>query len=134
MNTRLVKITFIAIAAISGWLFSAGLAVASDGYSIEDIAIENAGELLDVCTVDPGHDHYESTLAFCYGFFEGAIHYDDAVAGKGTFNDIACIPPDTTRSQGVSVFEQYLRANPRYEAEPPVEALFRALVDKWPCD
>jgi hypothetical protein len=33
----------------------------------------------------------------------------------------------------VAVFIRYIEANPQYGSEPPVDGIFRALVDKWPC-
>lgn len=133
MKKRLFR-KFLAVSIISGWLSSPMPLSANDGYAIEDLDVDNAGELLDVCTISPSHEHYEAAIAFCYGFFEGAIRYDNAVAGKGPFEDIVCTPEGVTRTQAVTVFVDYLQANGNFEQEPPVEAVFRALVAKWPCD
>jgi len=133
MKNSLIR-TFLAVSIISGWLFSPIPLSANDGYAIEDLDVDNAGELLNVCTIPPSHEHYQAAIAFCYGFFEGAIHYDDAVAGKGPFEDIVCTPDSATRTQAVAVFVDYLQANDNFEQEPPVEVVFRALVAKWPCE
>ena len=66
-------------------------------------------------------------------FFEGASHYDDALAGSGLHNDIVCAPDTVTRKQATAVFIQYIKDNPQYGREPPIDAIFRALIAKWPC-
>jgi hypothetical protein len=117
-----------------GLLSSASLRAApGDGYSIEDLGLDTASELVDVCTLEAGHDDYEVAIAFCYGFFEGAANYDDSLAGPKWHRGILCEPPEVTRGQAVSVFIEYINANPQYGSELPVDAIFRALVDKWPC-
>lgn len=117
-----------------GLLSSANLQAApGDGYSIEDFGLDSAGELVDVCTLDAGHEHHEIAVAFCYGFFEGAANYDDSLDGPKWHRGILCEPPEVTREQAVAVFTQYIEANPQYSSELPVDAIFRALVDKWPC-
>lgn len=113
---------------IPGVAFAAG-----DGYSLEDLALDSASDLVDVCTIEPGHEHYASALAFCYGFFEGAIHYDEAISKAPGHVDLVCSPAGTTRSQAVGVVVTYLQANPQHGEEAPIDAIFRALVDKWPC-
>jgi len=118
----------------SGLLTSAHLqAESGNGYSLEDLRLNTSSELVDVCTIGTGHDDHAVALAFCYGFFEGAAHYDDALAGPEWHRDILCEPPEVTRAQAVAVFVQYIEANPQYGAEGPVDGIFRALVDKWPC-
>ena len=106
---------------------------AGDGYTIEDLELDSAGDLVDVCTIETGHPDHDTALAFCYGFFEGAFHYDDAISASSNYIDLVCSPPGTTQQQAVEVFLTYMEANPRYYAEQPIDALFRALVAQWPC-
>jgi hypothetical protein len=49
------------------------------------------------------------------------------------YNDILCSPEGVTRTQAATVFVQYLKDNPQYGIEPPIDAIFRALIAKWPC-
>ena len=117
-----------------GLLLSVNLQAApGDGYSIEDFSLSTANELVDVCTLEAAHDDHGIAMGFCYGFFEGAANYDDSLDGPKWHRGILCEPPEVTRGQAVSVFVQYMQANPQYGAESPVDAIFRALVDKWPC-
>jgi len=105
----------------------------TDGYGLQDFRLTSAGQLVDVCTLDHNHPDHLTALAFCYGFFEGGIHYDKALASSPDHPRIVCEPDGTTRTQAVEVFVTYIDANPHYGAEMPIDAIFRALIDKWPC-
>jgi len=128
-----IRVVGIAVLG-AGWLIS-GNAQASErnGYSPEDFDVHTANDLFDVCTIDPGHADHNLAIGFCYGFFEGASHYDDALAGSGLHNDIVCAPAGVTRTQATAVFIQYIEGNPQYGIEPPIDAIFRALIAEWPC-
>jgi len=115
----------------AGWMASGNLY--AEGYSLEDSKLKTAGDLVDTCTVDPGHEHYDSALAFCYGFFEGAIRYAEAISGPGFDRQLVCAPAGTTRSQAVAVFVGFMKEQPQYLSEAPVDAIYRALIPKWPC-
>lgn len=102
-------------------------------YSIEDFRLHTAKDLVDVCTIDASHSDHPVATAFCYGFFEGASRYDEAIADTTAYVDIVCSPDGTSRSEAVTVFIAYISANPQYGSEAPVDAAFRALSAKWPC-
>jgi len=119
--------------ALWGTLAAASVHAETDGFSLEDFKLGSAGDLVDVCTLEPGHQHYTAAIAFCYGFFEGAIHYHEAISGTERHVDLVCDPPETTRLQAVEVFVAYLQANPQYRDEASIDAIFRALIDRWPC-
>ena len=104
-----------------------------DGYDREDFSLEMAGELVDICTLEQGDPDHRTAMAFCYGFFEGGYHYDVALAASPDHPRIVCEPQGTTRTKVVEVFVTYIKANPQYAAEAPIDAIFRALTDKWPC-
>ena len=122
---------------IAGWLVSGQLRAetkSSDGYTLEDFRLHTAANLVDVCTLGQGHPDHETARAFCYGFFEGATHYHDTISISPTYNRISCSPPGTTRTEAVEVFVTYVRTNPQYASEAPIDTIFRALVAKWPCN
>ena len=121
----------------AGWLVSGQLraeTASSDGYTLEDFRLHSAADLVDVCTLSQSHPDYKTARGFCYGFFEGGAHYHDALSASSTHEKIVCNPDDTTRTQAVDVFVTYVRANPQYASEAPIDAIFRALVAKWPCE
>jgi hypothetical protein len=102
-------------------------------YSIENFRLQTADDLLNVCTVETSHADHPVATAFCYGFFEGASHYDEAIEDTTAYVDIVCSPDGTTRTEAVTVFVEFISANPQFGSEGPVDAAFRALSAKWPC-
>jgi hypothetical protein len=121
----------------AGWLVSGQLwaqTKLSDGYTLEDFSLRTAADLVDICTLEQSHFDHMAARAFCYGFFEGGTHYDDAMSSSPTHKKIVCDPPGTTRMETVEVFVSYVRTNPQYGSETPIDTIFRALVAKWPCE
>lgn len=117
----------------AGLMAPGSLYADTDGYTIEDFKLHSAGDLVDVCTLEPGHEHFTAAIAFCYGFFEGAIHYHEALSGTKYHADLVCDPAETTRLEAVEVYVDYMEANTQYSDEAPIDAIFRALMAKWPC-
>ena len=110
-------------------LFSASLlAEEADAF-----AIDTAEDLIEVCTFDNSHANHQTATAFCYGFFEGAAHYDNALEQSPLHATLLCEPQDLTRQQAVTVVVEYLAANPQYNSEPAIDGAFRALIAEWPC-
>jgi hypothetical protein len=72
-------------------------------------------------------------MAFCYGFFEGAIRYAEAISGSVLHRTLVCEPPAPTRLQAVEVFISSINDNPPFEDVSAIVALFRALMARWPC-
>lgn len=115
----------------AGWIAPGNLY--ADSFTLDDVKLKSAGELVDICTVDPGHEHYTAALAFCYGFFEGTIRYAEAISNAKDHRELVCPPAGTTRHQAVDVFVGFMKANSQYLNEGPVDAIYRALMPKWPC-
>lgn len=109
------------------------LYAAADSFTIADLKLQTAGQLVDVCSVDASNEDYVAALAFCYGFFEGAIRYAQAINGPEVHKNLVCPPAGATRLQAVETFVGYMKANPQYTSEPPVDAIYRALMPRWPC-
>ena len=130
---------FVGVLAISvlvvGGLVS-GQAIAQtktpSGYNLEDFQLRTAADLYDICTLPSSDPDHAVAKSFCYGFIEGAGHYDEALEA-GSKVQIVCAPASTTREQVVTQFVAYLRANPQYGTEAAVDAVFRAITAKWPC-
>ena len=111
----------------------AQVSAATNGYTLEDIKLNSAGALVDICTVEPTNEHYPAALGFCYGFFEGAIRYHQAISGANANRHLVCAPEGTTRLQGVEEFVSFMAENPQYESEASIDAVIRALMARWPC-
>ncbi len=123
----------VAVAVVLGFATTSVQAADSDTYGLDDYKLDSAKDLYDVCTVPPSHKDHAVAKAFCVGYFEGGIHLHDVLAEADDFPNIACAPDTTTRAEVVEVFVEYAKANPQYYAERPMDAVFRALVNKWPC-
>jgi hypothetical protein len=117
----------------TGWMTTSSATASTDEYTIEDLHLDSAGDLLNVCTLDPTHTDYTAGRAFCYGFFEGAIRYARAISDAGLHKALVCAPAGTTRLQAVEVFVTYMRENPQYADEGPIDTVYRALIPRWPC-
>ena len=117
----------------AGWMTPGNLYAGTDGYTLEDLKLHTADDLVDVCTIESGHEEYGTALAFCYGFFEGAIRYAEAISASKLHKKLVCAPAGTTRLQAVEVFVSFMKANPQYAEEGPVDAIYRALMPRWPC-
>jgi hypothetical protein len=75
-------LTIMAVAAIpvtSGEVYAAD--APNTEFTVEDFKLHSAQELADVCSIETGSEHYNVAIAFCYGVFEGAVHYDEAISG-----------------------------------------------------
>lgn len=124
----------IAVAVALGFAATSVRAADSDAYGLDDYTLDTAKDLYDICTVPPSHPDYEVAKAFCVGYFEGGIHLHDALAAADDFPRIACAPDSATRKEVVEGFIEFAKANPQYYAEPAMDVVFRAVVNKWPCD
>jgi hypothetical protein len=131
ISTGIKTLAIAALAAVS--LGTHATTLSSEGYSIEDFKLRSASDLVDVCTIETSHPDHAIATAFCYGFFEGAARYDEAISGTEWYVDIVCTPADASRSQAVAVFVEHLGANPQYSSDTPIDAVFRALSAQWPC-
>lgn len=122
------KIVSIALGSLL-WLSPGVLHAAA----FDDVKLTSAGELVEMCTLPLNHEHHAVGTAFCYGFFEGAIRYAQAITGAEPERKLVCEPTGTTRRQAVDVFVTYINENPQYQSESTIDGIFRALMTRWPC-
>ena len=106
----------------------------TDGYTLEDYQLGTSGDLLDICTLDESHVQYWEARAFCLGYFTGGLHLHAALAAAVDFPRIACPPAERTRNDVVAAFVAYARAHPEHLQEQPMDTVFRAVNDQWPCE
>ena len=118
---------------VTGMVLAAGFASAQAAFVPEEYKLDQAQELLDVCTVSTSHPDYLEAYGFCVGYFTGAMHYHRALAKGPERKAIVCPEHAVTRAEAISVFVAWARDNPQYMAEEPIEAMMRAAVAKWPC-
>ncbi len=123
----------IAVAVTLGFATTGVQAADPDGYGLDDYELKTAKDLYDVCTVPRSHEDHNVAKAFCVGYFEGGIHFHDALDKANDFPSISCAPDTTPRQEVVETFVVFARANPQYHSEAPMDVVFRAIVNKWPC-
>jgi hypothetical protein len=132
-STRIVGIIAVILGGlVSGQLFSQ--TKISDGYTLEDFDLRTAADLADLCRLDKSHPDHVTAMAFCYGFFEGGIHYAEAISTSPNYIKLVCAPSETTRTEAVDVFVTFVKNNPQFASNRPIDTIYRALVAKWPCD
>lgn len=117
----------------AGGIAPAKLSAAVPEDAVKDLRLTAAGDLLNICTNKPEQEDYTAAMSFCYGFFEGGIRYAEAISGANNQRNLVCAPAGTTRLQAVDVYIDYMQANPQYLGEQPIDAVYRALMGKWPC-
>jgi hypothetical protein len=126
-----MRMTVLAAAAMLAlWPLPSG---AQDGVAdLEDFNVDTTQNLIDLCSVDPSSSLYAEALQFCYGFFEGMMHYHDRLAGP-EIKPIVCPTGQVTRQDVVDIYLAYAEANPQYKNEDPADNVMRAAIAKWPC-
>jgi hypothetical protein len=78
----------------------------------EEFKLDQAQELLNICTVSPSHPDYMEAYGFCVGYFTGAMHYHRALAKGPDHKAIVCPEHTVTRAEAISVFVAWARDNP----------------------
>ena len=128
--SALAAVLALALGSTAFWAEAAD----TDGYTLEDFQLNTAADLFDICTIDTTHSDFQQAHSFCLGYFTGGQHYHRAATREPSLlPPIACPEQTVTREQAVDVYVVFMRANPQYMQEPPMEAVFRAVSAKWPC-
>jgi Rap1a immunity proteins len=127
--------TSIVATALVMAVAAAPLAEAADdeGFTLDDFQVETAQDLLDICTLDQSHPSHWAAWAFCYGYFQGGADFHHALSSGPNFQPIACPTDQATVRDAVDAFVTYARANPEDLSERPMDVVFRAVSEKWPC-
>ena len=105
----------------------------TDGYALDHYQLRTSGDLLDICTLDSSHVNYWEARGFCLGYFTGGIDLHDALAVGTDFPQLACPGEGVTRNDVVEAFVTYAQAHPEHLQERPMDTVFRAVADRWPC-
>jgi Rap1a immunity proteins len=106
---------------------------AQDGTAdLGDFEVDTAQQLLDLCSADPSNSLYVDARQFCFGFFEGMIHYHDRLVGPES-DPIVCPTGRVTRQDFVDLYIAFAQANPEFLGEDPADNVVRAALDAWPC-
>ena len=121
------------IAAGALLLASATSVFAQQGFTLDDFSVDRGQDLLDICTVGEDQPSYWEAQAFCYGYFQGGADFHQAQVSGPEVSPLVCPPADVTIRDAVTVFVDYARAHPEYQGEAPMDLVFRAVTEEWPC-
>lgn len=126
--------SFVASALVAAVAAASPAEAADDeGFDFDDFQVETAQDLLDICTLDQSHPSHWEAAAFCYGYFQGGAHFHQAIASAPQFQPVACPTGAVTVRDAVEVFVAYARSHPDSLTERPMDAVFRAVGETWPC-
>jgi Rap1a immunity proteins len=117
----------VALAPLTAW-------AQTDGYTLDDYQLRTSGDLLDICALDSSNSNYWEARGFCLGYFAGGIDLHDALAVSNDFPRLACPTGSVTRDDVVETFVTYAQAHPEHLGERPMDTVFRAVIDRWPCE
>ena len=107
--------------------------VARAEFEPEDFRIRSAQDLVDLCSVKSS-DPADPSIQFCRGFITGAWQYHLSQANGPKGVRLVCPPePPPTRDEAIAMFVAWSATHADKLSEPAVDALFRFLVEKYPC-
>ncbi len=131
MLQRLRRLPFLVVAGLA--VLSSAPAPAQDGFSLDDFKVDTGQNLLDICTLEEGHPSHWEAQAFCFGYFQGGADFHHALVSGPERSPMVCPPAGVTIRDAVAVFVDYARGHPERLAEPPMDVVFRAVTEEWPC-
>jgi hypothetical protein len=103
-------------------------------FETEDFRIRSAQDLVDLCSVKNSDPLYAAAIHFCHGFVSGAWQYHNSSQNGPKGTPLVCPPePPPTRDQAVAMFVAWSATHASAMSEPAVDALFRFLIEKYPC-
>lgn len=96
----------------------------------EDFHVDDAQDLIDVCTTPKTDPLYEAAMGFCHGYCVGAYAYYKAAGRK-----FLCFSgKEPSRTQVIDGFVDWAGAHPNYMQEGPVQTFFKYLAATYPCE
>ena len=100
----------------------------------KDFEAKTAQDLVNLCSASPDDPMYHQAINFCHGYFVGAFHYYEAMSSGPKGVKFVCLPdPRPSRNEAINMIIEWVKANPQYLKETPVETQFRFMMQKWPC-
>jgi hypothetical protein len=104
-----------------------------EGFSVGRFELNNAGDLVVICSLSEDHLDYNTAHAFCIGYITGALNYYRAIADSQGMGAFICNDRPIPRTDMITAFLSWSAAHPQLNAAPAVENVMRAAAQKWPC-
>lgn len=115
-----------------GWMVMAALVmpVAANAVDTEDFHVDEAQDLVDVCTTPQTDPLYEAAMGFCHGYCVGAWQYYSATGRK-----FVCLPEKVpSRQEAINGFIDWAGRHAQYMQEGAVQVLFKYMASTYPCE
>jgi hypothetical protein len=109
------------------------LAQTADDSVVESFELNDAKALVTACTVPAESPLYQTAKGFCLGYMTGAMQLYRAAAASPNVKNFVCPRHVVSRAEMRDVFLEWAAANPQRLSEPPIDALLRSAVAKFPC-
>ena len=120
---------FVPIAMALAGLWSASAAAVTE----QDFTLQDAQDLVEVCSVQPGNPIYVASVHFCHGFLIGASQYHRSMSSGPAINALFCPPePGPSRDETVALFVTWAEGQDLTN-EAAVDGLMRFAIEQWPC-
>lgn len=114
-------------------LASVATATAQEGFALDDFSVDSGQDLLEICTLDQGHPNYWEAQAFCFGYFQGGADFHQALVSGPNSKPLICPPADASIRDAVAIFVTYAGGHPESLDQAPMDVVFRAVSEEWPC-
>lgn len=101
--------------------------------TMEDFKVNQAQNLLNLCSADESDPLHAEAMMFCLGYFAGAMHFHRGLTATGEIKPLACPQGTVTRVEAAKNFVTWAKANPQYMEEPAIDSAVRSAVSAWPC-
>ncbi|MDY0884571.1 Rap1a/Tai family immunity protein [Dongia soli] len=122
--------------AVTAFLLMAAAPVGkiAQAATAEQFQVRTTADYVAVCTTSPNDDTYQAAIAFCHGFAVGAYQYYAAVAEVSSQDRYVCLPdPPPSRVTALTEFVTWVKGNPQYMQDRPVDSIFHFLKTRYPC-
>lgn len=126
------RATGAALLAAGMLLWPAGGAEAA--VEADDFVIENAADLVDVCSAASDSELYTAAIHMCHGFVSGTAQYA-LLLFEQSGAPFFCLPePRPTRSEAIGEFVTWMGTHREFAESPAPEAVARFLAARFPCE
>lgn len=116
------------------WALGALLPGGALAVTVDDFKIVDARDVVDVCSTTEDDPYHTAAENFCHGYAVATYQVYEALHSRPGVKHFVCMPePPPPRTQVVADFVAWMNANRQYDSEHPSNAIFKFLVEKWPC-
>jgi len=107
---------------------------ASANVTEENFRLDTTRDLVALCGVDAGDPNAVAAIHMCHGYVTGLVHFH-IVMGRALEGRVYCMKDETrpTRDQAVSMFVEWSKAHPEYDATEAVDGVLQWAADTYPC-